>query len=249
MSAEKWSRCEAGRALPVRPELPDLPDLGAHLRLQPGLRALPVLLRAARPARADHGRGQGRGRRAAADAGLLRQHRRRRADGAAGLLGAARLLDRPQRRGQVLHQRHQAGPEAGRAARAHRLRRRADLARRRHRRGQRPRARAGLLRHRDPGAGEPGRGRLRPAQDQRGDDAAERRPARRVQGHRRQVRRAAADHPAAPVRAWRRRVGRAAPDRRRSSASSTTGWSRAARACSPATRSSTCPPTARRCPG
>ena len=43
---------EAGRALPVRPELPDLPDLGAHLRLQPGVRALPVVLGAARPARA-----------------------------------------------------------------------------------------------------------------------------------------------------------------------------------------------------
>ena len=114
---------------------------------------------------------------------------------------------------------------------AHRLRRRADLARRRHRRRQRPRPRPGLLRHRDAGAGEPGRGRLRPAQDQRCDDAAERRPARRVQGHRRQVRRPAADHPAAPVRARRRRLGRAASRRPPSSASSTTGWSRAARTC------------------
>ena len=46
-----------------------------------------------------------RDRRARADAGLLRQHRRRRADRAHGLLGAARLRDRAQRRGQVLHQR------------------------------------------------------------------------------------------------------------------------------------------------
>ena len=48
---------------------------------------------------------------------------------------------------------------------AHRLRRRADLARRRHRRGQRPRPRPGLVRHRDAGVGEPGRGGLRPAED------------------------------------------------------------------------------------
>ncbi len=55
-----------------------------------------------------------------------------------------------------------------------------------------------LLRHRDAGAGEPRRGRVRPAEDQCRHDAAERRPARRVQGDRRQVRRAAAHHPAAP---------------------------------------------------
>ena len=45
-------------------------------------------------------------------------------------------------------------------------------------------------------------------------DPAQRRPARRFQGPRRQVRRHPADHPAAPVRPRRRRVGRAAPDRR-----------------------------------
>ena len=43
---------------------------------------------------------------------------------------------------------------------------------------------------------------------------AERRPARRVQGDRRRVRRPAADHAAAPVRPRRRRLGRAAPDGR-----------------------------------
>ena len=46
-----------------------------------------------------------------------------------------------------------------RAAGPHRLRRRADLAGRRDGRGERRRARGGLLRHRDAGAGEPGRGR------------------------------------------------------------------------------------------
>ena len=56
---EARPRREAGRALPVRPELPDLPDLGADLRLQPRVRALPVVVGAPRPARADHRRGQG----------------------------------------------------------------------------------------------------------------------------------------------------------------------------------------------
>ena len=40
-----------------------LPDLGADLRLQPGLRALPVQLRPSRPRRADHRRVQGADRR------------------------------------------------------------------------------------------------------------------------------------------------------------------------------------------
>ena len=54
---------------------------------------------------------------------------------------------------------------AGRAAGAHRLRRRADLPRRRHRRRQRRRARAGVVRDGDAGAGEPRRRRLRQAED------------------------------------------------------------------------------------
>ena len=60
---------------------------------------------------------------------------------------------------EVLHQRraHHAGGR--RAAGRQRLRRRADLARRRDGRGQRRRARARLVRDGDPGAGEPGRGR------------------------------------------------------------------------------------------
>ena len=135
-------RRPADRPVRVRPGRADLPDLGAHLRLQPGVRALPVLLGTAGPARAVHRRGRGGHRRAAADAGLLRQRRRRRADRAAGLLAPARLRDRPRRRRQVLHQRRQARPGRGRAQlAAHRLRRRADLPGRRDRRGQRPRPR------------------------------------------------------------------------------------------------------------
>ena len=50
----------ARRAAQGRPRRPDLPHLGAHLRLQPGLRPLPVELGPARPTRADHGRGAAR---------------------------------------------------------------------------------------------------------------------------------------------------------------------------------------------
>ena len=60
------------------------------------------------------------------------------------------------------------------------------------------------------------------------------------------VRRPAAADPAAPVGPRRRRLGRPAPAAATSSASSTTGWSPTATRCSPATRSSTCRPTARR---
>ena len=104
----------AGRAVRARTRRADLPDLGADLRVQPVLRALPVVLRPARPARADHRGVQGGHRRAAADAGLLRQHRRRRADRAAGLLGAGRLRDRAPGRREVLHQRRADRPRRSR---------------------------------------------------------------------------------------------------------------------------------------
>ena len=58
------------------------------------------------------------------------------------------------------------------------------------------------------------RRRLRPVQDLRRRHPPQRRPARRVQGARRLVRRAAAGHPAAPVGPRRRHVARAAPDQR-----------------------------------
>ena len=50
-----------------------------------------------------------------ADAGLLRQHRRRRAHDPPRLLGAARLRHRPPRRREVLHQRRPHHPRGGRA--------------------------------------------------------------------------------------------------------------------------------------
>ena len=87
-----------------------------HLRVQPRLRALPELVGTARPGRADHRRGQGADRRVRADADLLRQHRRRRADRAAGLLGAARLRRGAPRRREVLDQRVPDHPRAGRGS-------------------------------------------------------------------------------------------------------------------------------------
>ena len=73
---------------------------------------------------------------------------------------------------------------------------------RRHRRGhQRRGARRRLLRHRPAGDGPPRRGRLRTVQDLRRRHPPQRRPARRVQGARRLVRRAAAGHPPASVAA------------------------------------------------
>ena len=243
-------RRAAGRALRPRPRRPDLPDLGADLRLQPGLRALPVELRAARPARADHRRGQGRHRRARADAGVLREHRRRRADHPARLLGAGRLRHRPPRRREVLHQRRQdharGGASGWRPATTSTCRSRSTAPPPRSTTPSAARARspppsramenlaaAGLHGLQD-------LGRLHPAQH---------RPARRVQGDRRPLRRPAAAHPAAAVGPRRRRLGRAAPDRRPSSASCTTGCWPTARTCSPATRSSTWPATAKPCPG
>ena len=205
-------RPAARRALRARPRRADLPDVGAHLRLQPGVRALPVEHRPARPARADDRRVQGRHRRAAADAGLLRQHRRRRADRAQRLLGAARLRDLARRRREVLHQRHQDRRRGGAAHRGQLLRRRPDLDRRRDRRGQRrgPRRRARTT---------PRSARCStcttPASAPKLSVVCTRHniaPARRVQGDRRPLRRAAAADPAAPVRPRRRRLGRPAPD-------------------------------------
>ena len=122
-------------------------------------------------------------------------------------------------------------PEVAAAAGRDRLRGRADLAGRRDRRGQRRGPRRRVVRDRPAGDGEPARGRDARLQDLGGLHPAQRRPAGRVQGARRPVRRAAAADPAAPVRARRRRVGRAAPAAAASSGSSTTGWSRTARAC------------------
>src|SRR5690606_8135121 len=48
-------RDETGRSLPVRPGRADLPDVGAHLRLQSGVHALPVVFRTTLPALNVHG--------------------------------------------------------------------------------------------------------------------------------------------------------------------------------------------------
>ena len=216
MTAVLPPRPTAGRAVDrpvrVRPGRPDLPDLGADLRLQPGVRALPVLLGTARSARADHRRGRGGHRRAAADAGVLRQRRRRGADRPAGLLAPAGLRRRPRRRRQVLHQRHQAGHRTapsswprtdyvdvqisldGATAEVN------DAVRGTGSFATATRALENLA--------EAG---MKDFKISVVVTRRERRAARRVQGARRPLRRPAADHPVAPVGPRRRRVGPAAP--------------------------------------
>ena len=110
----------------------DLPDLGADLRLQPGVRALPVELRPARPARADH--------RASARPSIDELERMQvfYVNIGGGEPTVRRdfweLVDYAtdhQRRRQVLHQRQPDHAGASALAGRQRLRRRADLARRR----------------------------------------------------------------------------------------------------------------------
>ncbi len=175
------------------------------------MRALPVEFRPARPSRAHDGGVQGRHRRTGTHAGVLREHRRRGADRAQRLLGDRRLRDRPPRRRQVLHERRQAHSRAGPPAGAQRLPRHPDLPRRCDGRGQRLRARTRLVRHGPPSDAEPsGRGHEE-LQALRRLHALQHPAARRVQGHRRQVRCAAPAHAPPPVREGRRQLGRPAP--------------------------------------
>ena len=92
-------------------------------------------------------------------------------------------------------------PAIARAAGGDRLRRRPDLARRRHRGGQRPRPRARLLRHGDAGDGRLARRRLRGLQDLGGHHARERRRSSTSSRPSPTARRAVADHAAAARRA------------------------------------------------
>ena len=227
-----------------------LPDVGADVRVQPAVRALPVVERAARPARADHRRGQARARRAARSAGVLHQHRRRRADGAPRLLRARRVLDQPRDIG-VKFSTNGAFIDAEKARRfaamdyldiqisldgidaptndAVRGVGSYDMARR---------AMDNLA-----------RGGLRPVQDQRRRHPPQRRPARRVQGSSpTRTARSCASPGCGPAAAAPTR-GTTCTRPTPSSGRSTTGcWPRARR-CSPATRSSTSTPWARPLPG
>ena len=99
------------------------------------------------------------------------------------------------------------------AAGGDRLRRRPDLPRRCQRRGQRPRPRTRLLRHGAARDARPRRRRLPGLQDLGGHHARERGAARPVQGHRRRLRRAVADHASAPLGPRRGRLGRTASHR------------------------------------
>ena len=243
-------RREAGRALRVRPELPDLPDLGAHLRLQPGVRALPV-------------RRRGGGIRASCPPPRPRRviDELQRMQVFYVNIGGGEPTVRPDF-WELLDYAigHDVGvkfstngikldKKARRAAGGDRLRRRPDLPRRRDRRGQRPRPRPGLVRHRDPGAGEPGRGRVRPAQDLASWSPA--RTSTSSTSSRRSPTTSARScgSPGCAPRGAAPTCGTSCTPRRAAARSSTTGCSPAARTCSPATRSSTSPPTGEALPG
>ena len=169
----------------------------------------------------------------AADAGLLREHRRRRADGAQGLLGARRLRDGAPRRREVLDQRladrRRRAPRGCAASDYVDVQISLDGATAAVNDAVRG---AGLLRHRDARRWStwPRRGcaasRLASSITRENVVAA-----RRVQGDRRPLRRAAAAHAAAAVGARRRRLGRAAPDAGPAARRCTTGCSPTARTC------------------
>ncbi len=214
--------------------------------MQPRLHPLPVIVRPARSERADDRRSHGRHRRAARHAGLLREHRRRRADDSLRLLRARRLRGRQRRRCEVLDQRFDDHARTRRAAGRRGLRGRADLHRRRDRGDQRRGARRGLVRDRAPGDGPSLGGRVRPVQDQRRRHAAQHGRSSTRSSHWQ----TATAHSCAS-RGCARRV--AAPTRGtscirpRTSRSISTGGCRSIRTPSPATRSSTCPRSAIRC--
>ncbi len=215
----------AGRPVRAGPRRADLPDLGADLRLQPGVRALPVELRAPRPARAD----------APTSAKAVIDELQRMQVFYVNIGGGEPTVRRDFWELVDYATAHHVGvkfstngsritPRARRAAGRQRLRRRADLARRRDRRGQR---RASAVPARTPRRSRRWSTSPRPACEDFKISVVVTREnvgaARRVQGDRRPLRRAAAAHAAAPVGPRRRRLGRAAPDRASSSASSTTG--------------------------
>ena len=242
-------RHPAGRPLRAGPRRPHLPDLGADLRLQPGLRALPVELRPAGPSRAVDRGVQGAHRRVRADADLLRQHRRGRAHHPVRLLGPRRLRHRPPRRRRSSRPTARGSPRRWPPAwppattSTSRSPSTAPPPTSTTPCGAPAPSPRRVDRH-----GAPGRRRLRRLQALGGGHPPQRRPARRLQGHRRPLRGPAPAHPAAAVGAGRRRAGTSSTRRPTSSASSTTGWCSGARRCSPATRSSTSPATATPCP-
>ena len=124
-------------------------------------------------------------------------------------------------------------PEVARAAGGQRLRRRADLAGRRDRGGQRRGARCGFVRDGGARAGEPGRGRLQRRQDLGRGDPPQRRPARRVRRAGERVTAPRCGSPGCGRRVAAPTYGTSCTRPPASSASSTTGSSPTVMACSP----------------
>ena len=239
-----------GRPVRAGPRRADLPHLGADLRLQPGLRALPVQLRPPRSRRAEHRRVQGADRRVRADADLLRQHRRRRAHRPLRLLGAGGRTPPTTTSGSSSRPTGPASPP-------------------RWRNGWPP---ATTWMCRSPSTGPPPRsttpsagagsyatavaameparrGRLRRLQALGGGHPAQRRPARCLQGPGRPVRGPTPAHPAPPFGTGCRRLGRAPPYGRAAAAAVRLAAGPRGGRSSPATPSSTWPATASPLPG
>ena len=112
-----------------------------------------------------------------------------------------------------------AGPTTG----CDGLPRHPDLDRRGRSRRQRCGPRSGLVRRGPSGDGPPPRCGVRPVQDLAGGDPPQRRPARRLQGHRGRVRGAAPGDAPAAIGPWRGHLARAAPHPGAADASCTTG--------------------------
>ena len=149
LTTERPRTGSSGRAVRARSRRPDLPDVGADLRVQPGVRALPV----------ERGRRDPRELTTEQCEAVIDELQRMQVFYVN--IGGGEPTIRPDFWHLLEYAvDHQVGvkfstngvritPErAAFLARATRLRRRADLARRRDRRGQRLRPRPGLLRHR-----------------------------------------------------------------------------------------------------
>ena len=219
------TRRPARRPLRAGARRAHLPHLGADLRMQPRVRALPLELGTPRSARADDRRVQGRHRRAPADAGVLREHRRRRADRAQGLLGAARLRHRAPGRREVLHQRQSGSRRRSRAGWPP-----ATTSTSRSRSTARPPRSTTRARRRARTPPRSGRWRTSPTRASRGFKIsvvvhpAERRPARRLQGASPTGTRRSCGSPGCGRRAAAPTCGTSCTRPPRSSASCTTGW-------------------------
>ena len=202
------------------------------LRLQPGLRALPVQLGPPGPARAQHRRVQGADRRARADAGLLRQHRRRRADRAGRTSGNWSTTRPPTTSGSssppTACGSRRRSPRGWPASDYVDVQISLDGATAEVNDAVRGRGSFAMALR---AMQQPGRRRVRRLQDLGGDDPAQRRPARRRSRPSPTATARSCGSPGCGRPAAAPTSGTSCTRPPASSASSTTGWSRTARTC------------------